>query len=588
MSTRLVVSLVLAAVLGLAVAGWAVRGSLGPAAHGPQDVEALRLCYPNDPDTLNPITASDTVSEAFQRQVYEFLADRSYPDPDQWRPMLATHWEFDEKNLEYTIHLRHGVMWHPMSLPDGTPLPDAEMTAADVKFTFDCILNKHVEAASLRNYYENPEAKDESQRYKIKVTIVDKYTVKVRWTEPYFQSMEFTLGIPVIPRHVFSVDRHGDPIALNYSLREFGEGFNNHWANTRMCGTGPMMYKSWVRGQRLQLVRNPRYWGEPFHFKRIVYHCIPNANTSTHKAMLNELDFVSIADKDQYVQCKQDPSVLAGRVKLAEYPYPGYRYIGYNLRRPVFQDVRFRRAISHAIPVHKIIDEVFLGLASPVAGPFMPGSSACDSRIKALAYDLDESRRLLAEAGWKDVDQEGVLKKQIRGVWVPARFDLMIYADASSYLTIAKIIQENCRKIGVVVQITTTKWALMLDKLNNKEFDAAMLGWATSWRADPYQLWHGSLADQPFSSNFVGYRNPRVDKLIDQLRVTIDEQKQIPLYHEIHRLIYDDQPYSFLFADVATAAYDARLTHVEFYKIRPCVDMREWEKKGEPTATEKK
>ena len=164
----------------------------------------------------------------------------------------------------------------------------------------------------------------------------------------------------------------------------------------------------------------------------------------------------------------------------------------------------------------------------------------------------------------------------VKGQKVDARFDLIIYADAPSYTSIATIIKENCRKIGVDVKISATNWALMLRKLNEKEFDACILGWAMSWKDDPYQIWHGSQADINESSNHVAYQNPEVDKLIEQLRVTMDADKQAEIYHKIHRLIYDDQPYTFLFIDKATAGYDARLDNVKNYPIRPCIDTREW------------
>jgi ABC-type transport system substrate-binding protein len=102
------------------------------------------------------------------------------------------------------------------------------------------------------------------------------------------------------------------------------------------------------------------------------------------------------------------------------------------------------------------------------------------------------------------------------------------------------------------------------------------LGWGSAWKEDPFQLWHGSQADEPYSSNFVRYRNPRVDALIDRLRVTLDEKRQIPLYHEIDRLIYEDQPYTFLFAEDATSGYNARLDDVRFYRIAPCINIPEW------------
>ena len=160
----------------------------------PSETDVLVMEYLNDPDTVNALTANDTTSQEFQGWVYDSLATRDFHDPDKLVAGLAESWEFDKEQLEYTIHLRRGVKWHPMSLPDGTALPDEEFSADDVMFTYACILNPSVEAAAARSYYEDPDAKDESERYKIRPTKVDDYTVKVKWTKPYFLADEFTLA----------------------------------------------------------------------------------------------------------------------------------------------------------------------------------------------------------------------------------------------------------------------------------------------------------------------------------------------------------------------------------------------------------
>lgn len=543
----------------------------------PAKSDTLVRAYGNDPDTLNVVTGSDTVGEEFQSLVYEYLAQRDFHDPDRLTPLLAERWEFDPERLEYTIHLRRGVLWHPMRLPNGRMLPRREFTARDVKFTFDCVLNGGIEAAHIRSYYEDPDATEIAEKYKIRVTVVDDYTVKVRWTKPYMLAEEFTLGgVQILPRHVYSVDGNGEPISFDFSSQEFADGFNNHWANNQMCGTGPMMFHEWRRDERLVLVRNPEYWGEPFYFDRVVFRCIPNPNTIVKQVLQNELDWGVIPEKDQYLQNLTHGNVTAGRVKLVEFAYPGYRYVGYNMEREFFRDPRVRWALSYATPVDKIIEEVFKGLALRTTGPFQPGSSAYESSLELIPHNLDEARRLLDEAGWVDSNQDGIRDKTVGGIRLDARFDLMIYADSPSFGTIAEIIKENCRRIGVDVLVTPAKWALMLEKLNKKEFDAAMLGWAQPWKPDPFQIFHGSQADVPDSSNFIGYKNPELDRVIDELRVTLDPARQIELYHQVHRIIYQDQPYTFLFVDKRTAGHDARLQNVEFFKIRPCIDPREW------------
>jgi ABC-type transport system substrate-binding protein len=342
-----------------------------------------------------------------------------------------------------------------------------------------------------------------------------------------------------------------------------------------MCGTGPLMFKEWRRGERLVLERNPDYWGRPYYFSRLVYRCIANPNTMTQQVLQGDLDFGGIPQKDQYIQSQTKPTVVEGKVKLVAFDYPQYRFIVYNLKRDALKDVSFRRAMAHAVPVQQIIEGVFHGLAAPISGPFLPGSRTCDPGLRPIPYDLAAARRLLDEAGWKE-GPDGVREKTVRGQRLRAGFDLLIYSNAPAFRTVAEIFQDNCRRIGVEVRVTPVEWALMLQKLNKKEFDAAMLAWAMAWKDDPYQVFHGSQADVPDSSNAGGYRNPQVDRLIDELRGTLDPLRQVELYHKIHRLIYEDQPYTFLFADQETAGYNARLENVRFYKIRPCVDSREW------------
>jgi ABC-type transport system substrate-binding protein len=545
----------------------------------PAQDDTLVLLYADDPDTLNVITSNDTVSQAFHRQVYQFLAQRSFPDPDKWEPQLAESWEFDEKTLTYTIKLRKGVYWHPMKLPNGKELPKTEFTSADVKFTFDCILNENIEGASIRSYYQDTDAKDDSaQKFKIKVTVVDDYTVKVQWLKPYFLAMDYTFfGSQIMPRHVYGVDKDGEPISLDYrGSKDFADAFNNHWANTKMCGTGPLIFKEWKKNEGVTFERNPDYWGEPYYFSSLEYRNVKNPNTALQLTLNGELDMGAIPQKDHYVQSKDHANVKSGKVELFEFDYPAYRYLGYNVRRDLFKDKRVRMAISQAIPIDEIIEKVYFNLATRLTGPFLPGSSANDSSLPPIAFDLDKARALLDEAGWKDEDGDGIRESTIAGKQVDAKFELMIYSSSPQYQQIGELIKENCRRLGVEVTVTPTEWALMLQRLRKKEFDATILGWALDWKMDPFQIFHGSQADLPESSNAGGYANPEVDKLIEELRVTMDEAKQTEIFHQMHKLLYDDQPYTFLFVDKQTAGRNSRIENMNLYRIRPCYDSREW------------
>lgn len=537
--------------------------------------DVLRIAYSKDPDTLNPLTAGDAASGLFQSFVYEQLADRKMSDPDVLEPRLAEKWEFDEQRLECTIHLRRGVKWQSITLPSGTPLPEREVTTRDVKFTFDCLLNPHIPATG-RGDFENAEARSEADRYKIRYEAIDPYTFTIRWTKPYFAAEESSLLVPIIPRHVFSVDENGDLISLDFSSQEFAEGFNRHWAATRMCGTGPLIMLDWRRNERVTMKRNPSYWGTPFHFERVVFSCEPNEYTMLQKLLQGELDWADIRDKDLYRQSRDDPAVKSGRVHLKTYDYGGYRYIGYNLRRPFLSDRKVRQALTQALPIEQMIDVVFNGLATQVTGPFMFRSTAYNKHVQALPFDLAAAHQLLDEAGWQDTNRNGTRDKVVDGRLVEARLELLIEANSGAYRTIAQIVQANWRRLGVQLDITPVQQALMTQRARDKDFDAVLRGWSLSWRADPYQTWFSGNAELLDTPNIIGYRNTEVDKLVTELRVTLNRKKQLALYHRIHELIYADQPYTFLFSEKQTCGFHARLRHVNFYDVNPSVDFREW------------
>lgn len=556
-----------------------VETSASEASSGaPAANDVLNVYYGDDPDRLNPVLANDNVSSSWIRRVCEPLARRKFSDPSTFEPVLAESWTFDEENLEYTINLRKGVFWHPAKLPNGKVLPPEEFTSRDVKFTYDCILNENAECAAMRSYFLDPEATDPKDRYKIRVTPVSKYVVKIKWTKPYFMMDDWTLGNPefnIIPRHVYSVDKDGKLISLDFSSKEFGTAFNDHWANDELVGTGPYRLIEWKQGDRVLMKRNEEYWGKKPHFSEIYDRMITNPETSVQLALDGDLDLAAVPEISRYVRIRDEPGGYdKNLVRPIEIDRTAYRYLGYNLQKPIFSDPKVRMALSYAVPVDQIIESIYHGLAVRMTGPFVPGKFSAE--LEPIPYDLEKAKQLLKEAGWEDTDKDGIVDKELGGRRTPLAFEIIIFADSPQYSNIALTIRDSFQRIGVKVDATPTKWQLMLEKLNKKEFDATILGWVADWKSDPFQLWHSSQADLPDSSNF-GYKNPKVDELIEKLRVTLDEEDQVPLYHAIHEEIYKDQPYTFLYKEKATGLLNARIQNFKTYpELRPHYDLLEW------------
>ena len=254
---------------------------------------------------------------------------------------MAESWEFDPKTLEYTIHLRKGVKWHPVTLPSGKQLPATEFTAQGRQVHLRLHpQSKTSRLPSIEKLLRRPVAKrriGEIQDQGDSFVRGDKYTVKVKWTKPYFAADEFTLGVPIIPRHVYSVDEKGDPISFDFSSKEFADGFNNHWANRAMCGTGPMIFKEWVKEQRVVLSEIPIIGESRFTFAASSIGTSRIRTRPFNRLLQNELDWSVIPEKDLFIQSQSHANVVAKKVVLDKLKYPQYRYLGYNMKRGILQ-----------------------------------------------------------------------------------------------------------------------------------------------------------------------------------------------------------------------------------------------------------
>ena len=151
---------------------------------------------------------------------------------------------------------------------------------------------------------------------------------------------------------------------------------------------------------------------------------------------------------------------------------------------------------------------------------------------------------MLADAGWKDSDKDGILDKLINGKKVPFRFSL-IHAnkDNEKYHTFYK---EDLRKAGIDMEVKYLEWNSFLKMLDDGKFEAVNLAWSGSIEWDPKQIWHSSSAVVG-GSNFVSYKNPEVDKLIEKARLEIDRKKRIQMLQKVYETIAADAPYVFMF-----------------------------------------
>lgn len=484
-----------------------------------------------EPATLNPITATDAYEGSINQFVYESLLERDN-ETLELVPLLAERWEISEDKLKYIFTLKKGLHWQ-----DGAPL-----TTEDVLYTFDRVRDPEVDAPHLRNYYRD--LRD--------VEVLDERTVRFTYAEPYFKALEMIGGLSIIPKHIFGGAE--------------GRDFNIHPAGRSPIGSGPYRFLKWETGKEIILERYPDYWGKKHYLDRIVFKIITDRTAALQVLKKQEMDSMSLTPIQWVKQTGSDR--FEENFDKYRYYTPGYSYVGWNLRKPLFRDRRVRTALTMLLDREAFLKNILYGLGRVVSGNFYYESRDYDRSIEPWPYDPEKAKSLLAEAGWKDSDGDGVLDRD----GVPFRFEFTYSSGSTIGEQLATVLKESLGKVGIEMSIRQLEWALFTQLLDDRAFDAVTLGWRLAVEADPYQLWHSSQAEK--GSNLVGFRNEEADGIIERGRSEFDKEKRVLMYRRFHRILHEEQPYTFLFVSESLVALDKRFSNVVRYPLG--LDAAEW------------
>ncbi len=451
---------------------------------------------------------------------------------DSLRSQFAELLPVFEHNPAILFLLRKGVRFH-----DGH-----EFDAGDVKFTYEAIMNP-------KNLSPRTSAFEPIKR----VEIVDSNTVRVVYKRLFSPAINaWTMGI--LPEHLLNeaaLQREMDERHLSDTARaDFG--MSNSQFNRDPIGVGPFRFVEWQSDEFIHLVRNDDYWEGPPQYKEYYYRVIPDAVTQEVEFRTGAIDTYG-PQPHQVARYKKDDAYQS----FASLGF-AYTYIGYNNRRPLFADKRVRQALGMAINVDEIIKYILYGEAKRMTGPYPKNTQWYDHTVKPLPYDPKEAQRIFKELGWQK-NADGWLEKDGQVF----EFNLITNNGNLQRKAIMTIAQNNWHKLGIKCNTQVFEWAVFLkDFVNSGEFDAIVLGWSMGVDPDLYQIWHSSQSGLN-QLNFVGYKNTEVDKLIVQIRQEYDFATQQKLTHRLHRLIADDQPYTFLYAPLSNLVLDKKIVMVE-------------------------
>lgn len=483
--------------------------------------------------TLNPLTSTDYM--ALQLERYAVFTTLVRADSAlRAVPYLARSWSIDRDTSEITFRLRPDVRWH-----DGVPV-----TAADVAFTFRSVKDPEVPFPN-RAFFDGWE----------EVEVVDDTTVRfgVRprpgllfgWTET-----------PIVPRHLLE-----DVPPAELGSHPFG--------TARPVGSGPFRFverrgsDAWVFEANADF---PEALGGRPHPDRLVYRVVPDATTLLAELRRGGVHYYVDLPPGQAERVRTDAGT-----RLVSFPSRTVTFIAWNTRRPAFAESEVRRALGLAIDREAIVAAVRNGLGAVAAGPVGPWHWAHDPARGPPPHAPDSATALLAAAGWRDADGDGVRERD----GAELRFELLTNENPVRQ-EIAVIVQAQLGRVGAAVEPRLRETASLAATVTGAEraYDAVILSFVQDWVLDERDQWACDRRDRPF--HFSGFCSPELDAVLDSIPAARDRETRRRLYRAFHETIVREQPYAYLYRDVTAAGLRRELHGARPDARGDLVTVREW------------
>jgi peptide/nickel transport system substrate-binding protein len=490
-----------------------------------------------EPATLNEIVEASTWSTRWivSGNIFESMVTYE-PNEFKLRGVLAEKFSISENGLEIYFKLKDSVYFS-----DGKPI-----TTDDVIFTFKAITDPNVDAAGYANYFQDVERYEKINDREIKF-----YMKKV-----YFKSLQLLGGMSIFPKHI-------------YGYKDASE-FNNRTSNP--VGSGPYVFEKWDTGQQVVLNRNENYWDKSKipNIRKRVFKFITNDTAALQSLQAGDVDYLRPLPEQFGVKSQEEEF----KKKFYCLSYwdagnTGYFWIGWNQARPFFAERNVRLAMTYLIDREAIREHILRNSEAQIpTGPFYIYGPQSDPNIKPWPYDPVKAAQLLDAAGWIDHDGDGIRDKN----GVPFRFKYTIVSGASLHEQIAKLLKDTAARVGIEVILDPFEWSVFIKRVQERDFDAVSMAWGGGVETDPYQIWHSSQMAR--GSNYISFNNPEADKLIEEARQTLDENKRNALYHRFHRILHEEQPYTFIYTRPEQKFLDKRFENVIIHKLG--IDEREW------------
>lgn len=473
----------------------------------------LVIAYDRDAETLDHIKTSDyhnALVYIFDRLV---IRDQDF----NFHPSLAKEWEVSDDGLTWTFYLKENVKFH-----DGS-----ELTAHDVKWTFDTIKDPEVGSPAMNDFEPIKE-----------VIAEDDHTVVIKLENPY-------------PNLLFRLSNTVAGIMSKDAYEKYGDEYGTKY----VIGTGPFKLKEWVQGDKIVLEKNEEYdWGPDFmenngkpQLDEIVMKIIPEENLRLMELEVGNVHIVRDLTPTMIDSIKdnEDIEIFTGGA-------PRLGYLAYATDKEPFNDVRVRRAINHAINKQEIVDHVFRGYAEVAHGylpPVLTEEYYPDSEKISYEYDVEKAKELLKEAGYED----------------GLKFTLAA-ENASNYGRIAEVLQAQLKEVGIETKIQMYESSSYTDMLKDgqQELFLRMYGWQNADILD----WFLNSKQFPYP-NHSRWQDEKTDQMIQEAESMPTWEERVEKYHELQKYLIEQAVWAPIYIPSNSVAVRKEVENFKYDPIAP-------------------
>lgn len=496
----------------------AILVGIGSAVTSPASAEEKVVRWNNgDWKSMDPAYVTGVLESYVVMNIYAALVQWEYGTMNIV-PDLAESWDISADGLTYTFHLRKGVQFHKGY---------GEVTAKDVEYSYNRILNPDTGAALAKNYKMIKEVK-----------ALDKYKVRFTLSAPFapllMRLTAFKAG-GIVPKA--AVEKYGDKFGLN------------------PVGAGPFEWVSGTpRGDMVLKAFDQYYAGRP-KLDKIVYPHITDNSVAYIAFESGDLDLVNVQDPEIFKKYSADT-----KIEVQSKPGLNINYIVMNTKQKPFSDLKVRQAVAHAINKQAIIDTVIQGLATELTGPIPSDCNFYTSDVRKYPYDPAKAKALLKEAGYPN----GFDTTLYTFIWGPA-------------VDVVTAIQGMLAEVGIRAKIQADQPSTNLDLVQQGNTPIAFFRLTRS--SEPNAYLQTQLEPGRKQWNFGHYNNPKVTALLEKGVQTSDPAGREKIYHELQKIMMEELPNIWLYSDNVSVAYHP---FVKGFKLDPL-----WTKKLYPVSIEK-